>query len=521
MRGKSGTTVPRREITRIFGWLAGAAVLALAAGLPVVYYTIAWNSLDTTLRTEAEIHAHEVSDIINRAPEMWKYETVRIEGILVSQSEMRVSESRRILDSEGNVVAERREALLPPVMVRSHPVRDSGEAVGILEIRRSLRPVIRNTLYMGLLGATLGLAVFFLIRVYPMSALSEALYLLSHEKERAHVAFQSIGDGVITTDSQDRIVLVNRVAEKMTGWSQAEAAGRPIGEVFRRGEGVLFTRDGGSRIIEAGSSPILDGKGESHGIVHVFRDITDRARTEAELQKAQKLESLGILAAGIAHEIRNPLSAINISVWSIEQVCRKSEGLEPEACEKIRLVLEEMKSAASKMASVVQRVMEFSKPAPPRKAMADLNATIEEAVRLSASTLRRREIAVRKALAADLPACHVDPHLIEQVLINLITNAYQAMEGIDGSKHLEVASAVQEGRIVIRVSDSGPGVPLPLRERIFDPFFTTRKEGSGIGLSFSHRIVADHGGTLRVGTSPWGGAEFRIELPGAGEGTPA
>jgi signal transduction histidine kinase len=514
-------TVPRGDILRIFGWLAGAVVVALAAGLPAVYFTIAWKSLDAALRTEAEIHAHEVSDIVNRDPEMWTYETIRIQGILSAQPGGREPESRRILDSAGNVVAERREELHPPVMARSHPVKDSGETVGTLEIRRSLRPLIESTLYMGLLGFTLGMTLFFLIRVYPMSALRDALYLLSREKERAQVAFHSIGDGIITTDAEDRIVLLNRVAEKMTGWSQAEAAGRPIGEVFRREESVLVARAGDSRMIEAGTSPILDENGRSHGTVLVFRDITDRARTEAELQKAQKLESLGILAAGIAHEIRNPLSAINISISSIEHVCRRSEGLEPETGEKVRIILEQMRSAATKMASVVQRVMDFSKPAPPRKEMADLNEVIEEAVRLSSSTLREREIAVRKDLAADLPACHADPRLIEQVLVNLIMNAYQAMEGMEGSKHLEVASAFLEGRIVIRVSDSGPGVPLALREKIFDPFFTTRKEGSGIGLSFSHRIIGDHGGTLRVETSRWGGAEFRVEIPGAGGRRPA
>jgi signal transduction histidine kinase len=511
----AGHAVSRREFTRVFGWMAGAVVAVLAAGLPAVHFSIAWKSLDAAMRTEAEIHAHEVSAIINRDPEMWKYETVRIDGILSAQLESREPEYRRILDGDGNVVGERREEILPPVMTRRHPLKDSGETVGTLEIRRSMRPLIETTAYMGVLGTALGLAVYFLLRMYPMSALRDALYLLSREKERTQVAFHSIGDGVITTDSEDRIVLVNRVAEKMTGWTQAEAAGRPIGEVFRWEEGVLVARDGESRLIEAGKAPILDGEGLSHGTVLVFRDITDRARTEAELQKAQKLESLGILAAGIAHEIRNPLSAINISISSIEHVCRGSEGLEPEAGEKVRLILDQMKSAATKMASVVQRVLDFSKPAPPRKELADLNAVIEEAVRLSSSTLRKREIAVGMDLAPDLPACHADRRLIEQVIVNLITNAYQAMEGTDGPRRLEIASAVQEGRIVI------PGVPLPLRERIFDPFFTTRKEGSGIGLSFSHRIVDDHGGTLRVGSSAWGGAEFRIDLPGGGEGAPA
>ena len=106
-----------------------------------------------------------------------------------------------------------------------------------------------------------------------------------------------------------------------------------------------------------------------------------------------------------------------------------------------------------------------------------------------------------------------DPRLIEQVLLNLISNAVQAMGSRDGPRRIEIASSTEEGRIVLRVSDSGPGVPTRLRTKIFDPFFTTRKDGYGIGLSFSHRIVSDHGGSLTVGKSCWGGAEFRIELP--------
>ena len=261
----------------------------------------------------------------------------------------------------------------------------------------------------------------------------------------------------------------------------------------------------------------------------IINDITERKRAEEErrkleqqLQTTQKLESLGILAAGIAHEIRNPLSGINISLSSIEHVCRQSLGLEPEIKEKIRLIMEHMNAAATKIALIVQRVMDFSKPTPPHMAMADLNEVIAGAIRITLSTLRKRGIAVHADLAPDLPTCRFDSGMIEQVLVNLLTNAYQAMEGIEGEKHLEIVSVVQDGRVVIRVSDSGPGVPPSIRGKIFDPFFTTRKDGSGIGLSFSHRIIAAHGGTLRVNTSRWGGAEFRIELPtGAREGIPA
>jgi signal transduction histidine kinase len=188
-------------------------------------------------------------------------------------------------------------------------------------------------------------------------------------------------------------------------------------------------------------------------------------------------------------------------------------GLSPEEKESARRIVEQVNSASEKIASVIKRVMDFTKPAAPRLDPVDLNAAVEEAVRLSLAALRKKNIALETSLTPGLPAASADPHLIGQVLMNLITNAAQAMESMDSPRRIEVASSLADGRVVIRVSDSGPGVPLHLRNRIFDPFFTTRKEGYGIGLSFCHRVVTDHGGSLSVGTSRWGGAEFRIEIP--------
>ena len=510
-----------RSIQRFIERFGVLLMVILPVALPVLYFVNGWGLQSVHLRTETKVYARQVSSLINRNPDMWKYETIRLEGLLAKSQEDPHTESFRILDLEGNIVAHRAERLGWPRMTRSHPLMDSGVIVGSIEESASLRPLIFETTVLGMAGSGITLLLFLLFRVYPVSALRNALDMLSREKGRATVTLQSIVDGVISTDPEDRVLIVNRMAERITGWTQAEAAGKPIGEVFRPEGDVLVDRKGTSRRIEAGKSPVLDERGRSVGTVLVFRDVTEKAQTEAAMANAQKLESLGILAGGIAHEIRNPLSSINISVSSIERACRASTGLESETKEKIDLILEHMKSAAAKMGLVVQRVMDYSKPFPPRKESVDLNKVIEEAVRLSLSTLRKREIAVLKDLSPDLTTCRVDAQMIEQVLVNLITNACQAMEGAEGAKILQIASAVQDGRIVLRVSDSGPGVPPSLREKVFDPFFTTRKEGTGIGLSFSHRIISDHGGSLRVDTSRWGGAEFRIEIPVAKEGVPA
>ncbi|HLN91031.1 MAG TPA: ATP-binding protein [Patescibacteria group bacterium] len=512
---------PGRSIPRRIEGFGGVLLLILAAALPMLYFVNGWGLHSEHLRTETEIYARQVSSLINRNPEMWKYETIRLEGLLAKRQEDPHTEAVRILDLQGNIVTQRPERIAWPRMTRSHPLMDSGLVVGSIEETASLRPLIVETAVLAIVGTAITLLLFFLLRTYPMAALRNALDMLSREKGRATVTLQSIGDGVISTDPEERVLTVNRMAERITGWTQAEVVGKPIDEVFRLEKDVFVDRYGVSRRIEATKSPILDEKDLRVGTVLVFRDVTEKARVETAIANSQKLESLGVLAGGIAHEIRNPLSSINISISSIERACDGSTGLEHETKEKLDLILEQMKSAAAKMGLVIQRVLDYSKPFPPRKGIVDLNSVIEEAVRLSLSTLRKREIAVLKDLAPDLSTCRVDAQMIEQVLVNLITNACQAMEGNERAKLLEIASSVQEGRIVLRVSDSGPGVPPSLRERVFDPFFTTRKDGSGIGLSFSHRIVVDHGGALRIGTSRWGGAEFRIEIPVAKEGISA
>jgi len=241
-------------------------------------------------------------------------------------------------------------------------------------------------------------------------------------------------------------------------------------------------------------------------------DISEAKQLEHQLLIKNKMLSLGRVAAGIAHEIRNPLTGINTYLYTIEDLCQ-SDRLEPQDMEVIRPILTQIQVASNKIESVIKRVMDFSKPGAPKMVHTDINESLQEAINLSSVIMRKKGIKFESSLAPDLPRCYADPHLIEQVVLNLITNAAKAMEKGNGDRIVQITSSAKNNTLSIQVADSGPGVPDDLREKIFDPFFTTSEEGSGIGLNIAQRIVADHNGSMSLHSSRWGGAEFRIELP--------
>jgi len=242
-------------------------------------------------------------------------------------------------------------------------------------------------------------------------------------------------------------------------------------------------------------------------------DISRVKELEQIVTVRDKLALLGQMAAGIAHEIRNPLSGVNLNLSTVAYLCRESESMADEEKQRVRMAVGQAQAASDKIGSVVRSIMEFSKPVPPSLGMIDVNGVIGKAVEFAVTANRSTGIEISSSLAPEAPRRRGDPLLLEQVILNLITNAVQAMEHFDGPRRIEVSSTVEKGGIVLMVSDSGPGVPVTERERIFDPLYTTRKGGHGIGLSFSQRVIAEHGGILSVGTSTLGGAAFRIDLP--------
>ncbi|PWB67703.1 MAG: PAS domain-containing sensor histidine kinase [Deltaproteobacteria bacterium] len=265
------------------------------------------------------------------------------------------------------------------------------------------------------------------------------------------------------------------------------------------------------RWVHASTCPLRFGEQPSFLVDMV--NITRLKEMEHQVILREKLASLGHVAAGIAHEIRNPLSGINIHLSALQKILEEADGMGAEARLQADRVARQIQSASQRIESVIKKVMEFARPTAIRTDLADIGRAIEEAIDFSTVTLRKRGITLDRSRLGPLPKCPADASLITQVIMNLITNAAQALERAEGDRIIGVASEVRDNRIVVCVSDSGPGVPPEIRDKIFDPFYTTRQDGYGIGLSFSRRVVTEHHGALTVDASRWGGAEFRIELP--------
>ena len=365
---------------------------------------------------------------------------------------------------------------------------------------------------------------------------------LAAEKEQLAITLRSIGDGVITTDGQGRVVLLNRVAEKLTGWRQERAKGNPLSDIFHIVDGktggvcpnpalevlnsgrrvelardtLLVAKDGSRRNIADSAAPIYNPASEMVGVVLVFRDISEKQRMEQEIIKVKKLESVGVLAGGIAHDFNNLLAAIlgNLNLVRL--------GMEEES--KPALLLREAEKASLRAQHLTQQLLTFSKGGEPVRKTSDLGEIIRENVEF---VLRGSSIGYELQLQEDLWPVDVDPGQVGQVIQNIILNGRQAMEEATDSQIVIKAHNCQnctENEVVasscvhVTISDNGPGIPPAVLEKIFDPYFSTKQEGSGLGLAICHSIIAKHGGVLTAQSELGQGASFTIKLPVASEG---
>ncbi|MEO7319162.1 MAG: PAS domain S-box protein, partial [Chthoniobacteraceae bacterium] len=361
---------------------------------------------------------------------------------------------------------------------------------------------------------------------------------LAAEKERLAVTLRSIGDGFITTDNGGRVLMLNNVAERLTGWTQEHAAGRPLTDVFRlrhertrrpmndaimaivgqgsaeelAGPAVIVAHDGTERVIETNVSPIKDGLNEKVGVVLVFRDVTERMRSEEERRKNEKLESLGIAAGGIAHDFNNLLTAIlgNVSIALMHG--KTGDPITD------RLVA--AKKASLRAQELAQQLLTFAKGGSPIKKTASIAQLVRDTVGFS---LRGSNVRCDFTIPDDLWPAEVDPGQISQVIQNLAINADQAMPA-GGTLHVDCDNvdfsatnphqSLKAGRFLrIAVRDEGIGIPEENLKKIFDPYFTTKPKGSGLGLATTYSIIKNHGGVVEVASKPGEGTAFCIYLP--------
>jgi len=373
-----------------------------------------------------------------------------------------------------------------------------------------------------------------------LAAEKERLALILRAKERLALILRSIDDGVIATDQAGRIDLTNKVAEEMTGWSRSEDMGRPLREVLfiineRTGEDrqneiveviktsraidlerdtVLISRDGKRRMIAGHAAPLQDQEGKTIGMVMVFRDITEKRKMEEELQKASKLESVGLLAGGIAHNFNNILTAVvgNISL---------TKTLTSPADERFKL-LTQAEKAAGRAKSLTKQLLTFAKGGVPIRKITSISALIKDSAEFA---LKGSRVRCNFSLSDDLWQAEIDEGQMSQVINNMIINADQAMtEGGIIRLRAENTSLEKErvihgtilpkGRYVeISIQDQGVGIPKEHLDKIFDPYFTTKQTGSGLGLTASYYIVKKHDGYLAVESEPGRGTTFFIYLP--------
>jgi nitrogen-specific signal transduction histidine kinase len=235
-------------------------------------------------------------------------------------------------------------------------------------------------------------------------------------------------------------------------------------------------------------------------------------RAEAEARRSERLAALGQLSAGLAHEIRNPLAVIK---GSAEMLTQKLRGAAPLTSELAGYISSEV----NRLNALVSRFLDFARPLHVELRPLDISRVADRALESVAGALPNANVKVEREYAAGLPEILADAQLCERVFVNLIQNAYQAMEGqADGrarALRVSIARDISNGEpgVGVVIEDTGPGVPAELREQIFNPFFTSKKDGVGLGLSIVAKIVDDHRGSIRLESPPGRGARFRVFLP--------
>lgn len=352
------------------------------------------------------------------------------------------------------------------------------------------------------------------------SAINEMADSLLNARTLTENVMESIEDGVITVDNQGNIMSLNHAATTLTGFSLDEVLGKPYIETLFKGVQfnslLLDTLTTGKNhicvemdypvndkmlYVSASTTQLKDGYDKTIGAVVIFKDLTEKRQLIEQIKRADRLAALGELMAGVAHEIRNPLTGIKSFVQYLQE-----GSTEEERQEYMPLIIKEV----DRVNRIIEELLYFARPCNANFTLVDINNLLEQTLMLVKNSARNKA-EFHLILARDLPLTEIDSEQFKQVFLNLVINSIQAIEGYG---EITLITSLQDKETIrIEFMDTGIGINEHDLEKIFDPFYTTKETGTGLGLAVVQRIVMAHGGSVSIKSRPLGGTRVILQLP--------
>src|SRR5881397_238475 len=355
--------------------------------------------------------------------------------------------------------------------------------------------------------------------------------MVRRAKEQWETAFDALSEGIAVVDDEGRVRRSNRALASLLNMPLQNVVGTRLGEALlgkpsalqellaatRRGErpAPLVARSEPLRRTVRVNAARIPGAATEQSIVVMVEDVTEQQALETQLVQSEKLAAVGQLVSGVAHELNNPLTSIaGLSEFLLEQ-----QELGPKDRDHLQVIHEQ----AERAGRIVRNLLTFARKGPGERARVNLNDVVQRTLLLMSYDLKLKDIRTEKNLGSGMPDVVGDRHALQQVVLNLVTNAAYALAGNEAGRPRTIRiSTWFDERVRLRVADTGPGIPEEVLPHLFTPFFTTKEpgQGTGLGLSITYSIVEAHGGQITVQQPAEGGAAFLVELPPAGADVP-
>lgn len=561
-------------VSRLAALDAPAEAVATQTGFFLVIFALtAWSTVTLAARAERVRRVHARTRELAQAADFGAA-AAGVSSTLDPGGLLRevVSEARRLFDAAGAYLALSRESEAPEVVAAEGSVRElEGKPLPVSESAagRALRdrePVVGRVEHWSTVAVPLkrGSDVFGVLALrgdqparfdrddaallselagIAATALANArLYeQIRSSEERLRKLFEAAAEAIITVDTAGRILSVNPAASQLLHRPRHDLMGRSLFDFMEGKDGerahralktvawgesplvevTLVIPGGGRRIAAITFAPLFEGD-EVTAALLIARDVTEHKRLQQQLLERERLAAIGELIAGIAHDLNNPLTALQGFAEIAARTAAAGDGDDP----KLREMLEAIHELSRRSSRLAQNLVDFARRQEAEREPVAPGELVEDAVRLLRYQFVVEEVDVRTEVEDDLPPVRVETSHLQQVLVNLGTNAVQAMKEEDGGDGhlLFTAGAIRDDdgevtHVRFSVADSGPGVSDAMKEKIFDAFYTTKtgSGGTGLGLSISSGIVREHGGRLGVEDNEWDGATFSFALPATSE----